>query len=78
MKIMLINTQGMYIFPQYLFFSQLPKIKIAFNSYIYKHSDSLCGSGRSEKDEVFCRDLDVEVCVQRLPSTRALRGLPAG
>lgn len=40
MKIMLINTQGMYIFPQYLFFSQLPKIKIAFNSYIYKYSDS--------------------------------------
>lgn len=40
MKIMLINTQGMYIFPQYLFFSQLPKIKIAFNSYIYKYFDS--------------------------------------
>lgn len=40
MKIMLINTQGMYIFPQYRFFSQLPKIKIAFNSYIYKYSDS--------------------------------------
>lgn len=48
MKIMLINIQGMYIFPQY-FFSQLPKIKIAFNSYIYKYSDSslhgLEGSG---------------------------------
>lgn len=29
MKIMLINTQGMYIFPIASFFSQLPKIKVA-------------------------------------------------
>lgn len=36
---MLINTQGMYI-STVSFFSQLPKIKIAFNSYIHKHSDS--------------------------------------
>lgn len=39
MKIMLIIIQGMYTFPQYSF-SQLPKIKTAFNSYIYKYSDS--------------------------------------
>lgn len=49
MRIMLINTQGMvYISTVSFFFSQLPKIKIAFNSYIYKYSDSsLYGSDES-------------------------------
>lgn len=68
MKIMLINIQGMYIFPQY-FFSQLPKIKIAFNSYIYKYSDSslhgLEGSG-----SIKCsNNLDFRFLLHCLPST---------
>lgn len=52
---MLINTQGRYVFPQYHIFSQLPKIKIAFNSYIKKHSDfSWCEFESSGGTKSFC------------------------
>lgn len=76
MKIMLINTQGMYIFPQYLFFSQLPKIKIAFNSYIYKYSDSSLygfdegGEYKSFNDLAFQSLSSVPALHMHLPGSR--------
>lgn len=80
MKIMLINTQGMYIyFHSIFFFSQLPKIKIAFNSYIYKHSDSLrCGFGRSEVQSLVQQSgrqrSFFSVCPPHVPSGVFLQG----
>lgn len=77
MKIMLINTQGMYIFPQYLFFSQLPKIKIALTHISINTLIPHCMDLKQVEVQSLSTVWTSNFLPQRLPSTHTFQTLSA-